>query len=318
LNGPSPGKYFFMGNSTIARVLQNPTLSSLATLLGLTLFVFAAKPGPTVQPLGGNLYAYISDNDGSANSTIVVGPSSILVVDTGLNRTEGEKLLREIRKISPLPIAYVVNTHYHPDHQGGNGIVAPDAAVISSPFTREKTAELSARMSAGPAKAPGSEFMFRPATVTFTQKLTVHMGDEPVEVIAAWPAHTMGDVYVYFPREKTVSTGDLYLTNSVPAMDEGSAAHWIQDLDQILALPAEHFVPGHFEVGTRQTIQRFRDYMADLYAQVQQLAQAGATEADIRAKVQEPKFIDFRQYPKYEATFADNAAAMYRQIRAAH
>ena len=69
--------------------------------------------------------------------------------------------------------------------------------------------------------------------------------------MAAWPAHTMGDIYVYFPKERTVATGDLYLTNSVPAMDEGSAAHWIQDLDQILALPADHFVPGHFEVGTQ-------------------------------------------------------------------
>jgi glyoxylase-like metal-dependent hydrolase (beta-lactamase superfamily II) len=125
----------------------------------------------------------------------------------------------------------------------------------------------------------------------------------------------MGDVYVYFPKEKAVATGDLYLTNSVPAMDQGSAAHWIQDLDQILALPAEQFVPGHFEVGTRKTLQRFRDYMADLYAQVQQLAQSGATEAEVLQKVKEPNFMDFRQYPKYEATFGDNAVAMYRQIR---
>jgi len=278
----------------------------------------AAGPGPRVESLGPNLYAYISDNDGSANSTFLVGPSSIFVVDAGLDRTEGEKILHEIRKISVRPIAYIVNTHYHPDHQGGNGAVGPDATIISSPFTREKTIAVAAAMSKpDPQRAgkPAHEFLFRPATVTFSEKMTVYLGDEPVEIVSAGPAHTMGDVYVYFPKERTVAMGDLYLTNSVPAMDEGSAAHWIQDLNQILALSADHFVPGHFEVGTRQTVQRFRDYMADLDAQVVQLAKAGANEAEVRQKIQLPQYQDFRQYPKYEATFGDNAAAILGQIR---
>jgi cyclase len=283
------------------------------------VLAFSAASGPRVESLGRNLYAYISDNDGSANSTFLVGPSSILVVDCGVDRTEGAKILHEIRKISPLPVAYIVNTHYHPDHQGGDGVVGPDATVISSPFTREKTIALTAATSRPDSARPaGHEFMFRPATATFTQKMTIYLGDEPVEIVAAWPAHTLGDVYVYFPKERTVATGDLYLTNSVPAMDEGSAAHWIQDLDQILALPADHFVPGHFEVGTRQTIQRFRDYMADLDAQVQKLAQAGATEDEVRQKIQLPQYGDFRQYAKYEATFGDNAVAILRQIRASN
>jgi cyclase len=286
-------------------------------ILGASAFAFSVPDGPRVDSLGPNLYTYISDNDGSANSTFLIGPKSILVVDSGIDRTEGEKLLREIRKISPLPVAYIVNTHYHPDHQGGNGVVGPDATIISSPFTREKTIAVAAATSKPEAARPaGHEFVFRPATETFTEKLTIYLGDDPVEILAAWPAHTLGDVYVYFPKQRTVATGDLYLTNSVPAMDQGSAAHWIQDLDQILALPADHFVPGHFEVGTRQTIQRFRDYMNDLNTQVEKLAKAGASEDEIRQKITLPLYSDFRQYPKYDATFGDNAAAILKQIRA--
>jgi cyclase len=295
-------------------------LSVWVLILGVSLLAISAAPGPQVESLGPHLYAYISDNDGSANSTFLVGPTSILVVDAGLDGIEGEKILREIRKISPRPIAYIVNTHYHPDHQGGNGAVGPGATIISSPFTRERTVAMAAEMAAPkpdsqPTGKPAHEFLFRPATVTFGEKLTVYLGDEPVEIVSAWPAHTMGDVYVYFPNERTVAMGDLYLTNSVPAMDEGSAAHWIQDLDQILALSADHFVPGHFEVGTRQTVQRFRNYMADLDAQVVRLAQTGATEAEVRQKIQLPQYQDFRQYPKYQATFGDNAAAILSQIR---
>ncbi len=302
----------------LSKGLRTQVLLIGALILGVSLMAASAAPGPRVESLSGNLYAYISDNDGSANSTFLVGPSSILVVDAGLDRTEGEKILREIRKISSRPIAYIVNTHYHPDHQGGNGVVGPDATIISSPFTREKTIAVAAAASkpdSQRAGTPAHEFLFRPAAVTFTEKMTVYIGDEPVEIVSAWPAHTMGDVYVYFPKEHTVAMGDLYLTNSVPAMDQGSAAHWIQDLDQILALPADHFVPGHFEVGTRQTVQRFRNYMADLDAQVVQLAQAGATEAEVRQKIQLPQYQDFRQYPKYQATFGDNAVAILSQIR---
>jgi cyclase len=297
--------------------LRTQLLCVSIVILGASAFAFSAPAGPRVDPLGPNLYAYISDNDGSANSTFLIGPKNILVVDSGIDRTEGEKLLREIRKISPLPIAFIVNTHYHPDHQGGNGIVGPDAAIISSPFTREKTIAVAAATSKPEAARPaGHEFVFRPATETFTQKLTLYIGDDPVEIMAAWPAHTLGDIYVYFPKQRTVATGDLYLTNAVPAMDQGSAAHWVEDLDQILALPADHFVPGHFDVGTRQTIRRFRDYMADLDAQVVKLAATGATEEEVRQKIQLPQYSDLRQYPKYEATFGDNAAAILKQIRA--
>jgi cyclase len=297
--------------------LRAQLLCASMVILGVQAFAISAPAGPRVESLGPNLYAYISDNDGSANSTFLVGPKNILVVDSGIDRTEGDKILREIRKISPLPVAYIVNTHYHPDHQGGNGIVGPDATIVSSPFTREKTIAVAAATSKpAAARPPGHEFIFRAATETFTEKLTIYLGDDPVEIIAAWPAHTLGDVYVYFPNQRSVATGDLYLTNSVPAMDQGSAAHWIQDLDQILALPADHFVPGHFEVGTRQTIQRFRDYLADLDAQVVKLAAAGASEEEVRQKIQLPQFSDLRQYPKYEATFGDNAAAILKQIRA--
>lgn len=287
----------------------------------LTLFLgaasaLAAAGGPTVQALAPNLYAYISDNDGSANSTFLIGPSSILVVDAGLNRTEGGKILREIRKLSPLPVAYIVNTHYHPDHQGGDGVVGPNATVISSPFTRDKTAALAARISGTGSPPPANlDFALHPADITFSQTLTVYVGDDPVEIVAAWPAHTMGDVYVYFPKQRTVSTGDLYLTNSAPAMDEGSAAHWIEDLNQILSLPADHFVPGHFEVGTRQTLQSFRDYMVDLDAEVQQLMRSGATEDQIRQGIRLPKYKDFRQFPNFKATFDDNAVSIFHQIQ---
>ena len=293
----------------------------LLTVAGLLLFsgISGAASGPRIEQLGRNLYAYVSDNDHSANSTFLIGQHGILVVDTGLDAVEGQKLLSEIRKLSSLPIQFIVNTHYHPDHQGANAVVGPDAVVISSPFTRERTLQIMAQMleertksGAGTPAAP--KFAFRAATETLAQRLTIYLDEDAVEIICPGPGHTMGDVYVFFPNQRSVAAGDLYMTRSSPAMDQGSAANWIRTLDVILALPADHFVPGHFEVGTRETFTRFRDYLADLYAQVDRLHRAGDSVEQVRQQIDMKKYADFRQYPQFEATFADNAESIYHQL----
>jgi cyclase len=291
------------------------------TIVVFLMFVLLTSPvsiTAQVQSLGQNIYAYISDNDHSANSTFLIGLSGILVVDTGLNETDGRKLLHEIRKISGLPITHIVNTHYHPDHQGGNEVVGPNALVISSPFTRERTAALMEQIekntAAKPTAASGPTFHFQLASETFEKKLTIYLGEDQVEIVSPGPAHTMGDIYVWFPRQRTVAMGDLYLTNSSPAMDQGSTSNWIRSLDEILSLPAVRFVPGHFEVGSRRTVLRFRDYLVDLHSQVRRLHDAGATEEQVRNQIQMAKYSDFRQYPQFEATFGDNAISMFRQM----
>jgi|SRR5579872_1201848 len=153
-----------------------------------------AMPGglgsPAAQSLGAGLYAYISDNDASCNSLFLIGKKAILVVDTGLNDMEGEKLLAAIRSISPLPVRYIVNTHYHPDHQAANGIVGPASEVASTLFTRQRTIELMNR------RAPSVHF--RPAAITITREADIYLDDQQVHVEFAGPAHTMGDLVVYF------------------------------------------------------------------------------------------------------------------------
>jgi len=262
---------------------------------------------PNVKQIGKGLYAYVSDNDSSANSTFLVDGSGILVVDTGLNATEGGKLLRAIRGVSNLPVKYVVNTHYHPDHQGGNEVVGPDATIISTDFTRERTLALT--------KVPAMEsFRFRPANLTFEKKITLHMEDQAVEIFFSGKAHTSGDVLVYFPAQRAIAMGDLFLNKSSPAMDDGSVESWIQVLDHVLQLPVERAVPGHFEVGTRSDLQRFRDYLSDLYEQMKALKKSGETLEQVRRDIRMEKYSDFRQYPKYEATFSENARTIYQQI----
>ena len=278
-------------------------------LLVLLAFSAVGRASPVPKQIGPGLYAYISDNDGSANSTFLVGKDGILVVDTGVDAKEGGKLLTAIRSVSNLPVKYIVNTHYHPDHQGGNSVVGPAAVVISTEWTREHTIPMSRSQPA----ANGSRF--QPADVTFTDQLTLHLEPYTAKIYFPGKAHTSGDALVYFPEQRAIATGDLFLTRSSPAIDHGSVKSWITALDQVLELPVDSIVPGHFELAGKPELKRFRDYLSDLYTQVHNLYEKRATLEEVRRDIHMEKYSDFRQYPKYEATFADNAETIYHELQ---
>jgi len=285
-------------------------------LAGAILLAFSPAQA-SVQKIGPDLYAYISANDASGNSTFLIGDRGILVVDTGLNEQEGRALLGEIRKISPLPVRWIINTHYHADHRGGNRVVGPDAEIISTGFTRTRVL----RSDEEPAKPASRPPDYGLNVVTgFTNGdqagLTLDVGGHEVRIYHPGPAHTRGDLVIYFPDQHTVATGDLFLNGSCPAMDDGDMENWIAALDHLLSLPVEHVVPGHFELATKVELRHFRDYLADLRDQVARMYQQGLTIEQVKSGLDLHGYKDLRQFPQYEATFADNAAAYYAQLQA--
>jgi hypothetical protein len=97
-------------------------------------------------------------------------------------------------------------------------------------------------------------------------------------------------------------------------MDDGDMENWVMALDQMLALPADHIVPGHFELATKSELQRFRNYLVELQDQVARMHRQGMRLEQVQASLALDSYKNFRQYPNYEATFKDNAAAYYRQL----
>lgn len=284
-------------------MMNRPNHISALLLLS---FLWSFPASASVQKIGPDLYAYISENDSSANSTFLVSDRGILVVDTGLNAEEGRKLLLEIRKISPAPVRWIVNTHYHPDHRGGNAVVGPDAVVITTEQTRK-----AALKSQSNGLTPGYGVN---ETFTGMNGPTLFVGGHEVRIYHPGPAHTMGDAVVYFPDLHAIATGDLFLNKSCPAMDQGDLENWVKALDAMLALPVEHIVPGHFELATRDDLQHFRNYLADLRGQVKAMFDRGMSLEQVKQGLHLDVYKDLRQFPQYEATFAANAESYYQQL----
>jgi cyclase len=286
------------------------TRSACRLLIGALLHLAVLSASASVHKIGPDLYAYISENDSSANSTFLVSERGILVVDTGLNQQEGQRLLNEIRKISSAPVRWIVNTHYHPDHRGGNSVVGPNAVIISTDETRAAVLRSRKNPEVKDKRRAAPQYQLNETS----RGLTLFVGKHEVIIYYPGPAHTRGDAIVYFRGEHAVATGDLFLTNSCPAMDDGDMENWIVALDQILALPVEHVVPGHFELATKTELQSFRNYLADLRDQVARMYHQGMALDQVQKQLDLPAYKDFRQYPQYEATFKDNAAAYYGQL----
>src|SRR5581483_1453497 len=90
--------------------------------------------------------------------------------------------------------------------------------------------------------------------------------------------------------------------------------NWIHALDHMLELPIEHVVPGHFELATKTDLRSFRNYLADLRDQVARMYAEGKTLEQVQKALNLSAYKGFRQFPNYEATFKDNAAAYYHQL----
>jgi glyoxylase-like metal-dependent hydrolase (beta-lactamase superfamily II) len=290
------------------QMIHSPIRQPLRGLCVLFLLCFAGiSSSASVQKIGPDLYAYISENDSSSNSTFLVSEQGILVVDTGLNAQEGRKLLDEIRKFSSAPVRWIVNTHYHPDHRGGNSTVGPDAIIISTEQTRK--AVLRSPSHTGAARGYQLNEVFLTASGP-----TFFVGGHEVRIYYPGPAHTMGDAVVYFPDQHAIATGDLFLNNSCPAIDQGDLENWITALEHMFELPIDQVVPGHFELATKSELQNFHNYLADLRDQVRRMYEQGKSLAQIQKRLDLSAYKGLRQFPQYEATFKDNAAVYYKQL----
>ena len=234
-----------------------------------------------------NVYSYVGGKDASsthsfaANAGIVVGRDGILVIDTLISVKEGERFLADIRKVSDKPIKYVVNTHTHLDHAFGNCVFAKlGAAVISHDADRkllekvgESTLKNIANFGLKPEDMKGTEIVY-PA-LTFSERMTIDLGGEIVELIRTAPSHTEGSVIVFLPARKLLFSGDILFTDFHPYLADGDIPGWTRTLDSLIAMDVERIIPGHGPLSTKKDLREMKEYLVLFDAKARELAAGG-------------------------------------------
>ena len=185
------------------------------------------------------------------NISFIVGSKGIAVIDTGGSLKVGQQLHEAIRKVSPLPILYVINTHVHPDHIFGNAAFLQDKPIFVGheklPDAMERRRENYLRINQqwlGDAFA-GSEIVKPSALVKGSLKLD--LGDRSLLLTSYPTAHTNTDLTVFDDKSSTLWTGDLLFVERTPSID-GDIKGWLSVINELKVHEAENAIPGHSSI----------------------------------------------------------------------
>ena len=217
--------------------------------------------------------------------SVLSGADGVLLVDSQFAPLT-DKLVAAIRKVSDKPIRFLVDTHVHPDHVGGNANFAKLGATI---FARD---QLRYRLEHPNPAADGTPGKPAPEqalpVVTYNASLSIHIDGEDVRLLPVVAAHTDGDTVVSFPGHDILAVGDIFRSYGYPYVDlssGGTLAGILEGLSEILdrAGPATKIIPGHGPIVDRTAVLAQRDLILSVRGKVQKLVEQGKTLDEVVA-----------------------------------
>ena len=198
-----------------------------------------------------------------------------------------DKILAAVKAISPAPVRFVVNTHWHGDHTGGNENMGKTGALLvahENVRRRMSTEQFSAAFGRKTEASPEAAL----PVVTFTDAVTFHWNGDEIRVYHVPPAHTDGDAVIHFVKADVVHMGDVFFNGSYPFVDASSGGRidgYIAAADRVLAGITEktQIIPGHGPVGTKADLQAFREMLKTVRDRIAKLKAEGKSRTEVVA-----------------------------------
>jgi len=230
------------------------------------------RPPLTIEKVTDNLYVIIGNG---GNVAAMPTNEGVLLVDDKF-AADAPEIVAKVKTISDKPIRYILNTHQHPDHTGGNEpMLAASAEIII---------HKNARANMVTNKMPGLP------RITFNDESQVFLGGKEVLAKYIGRGHTNGDAVIYFPSERVLHTGDLFVNGGAPFIDYsagGTIVEWDKTLENALKFDFDTVIPGHGPVAKRADLVKWRETLAALRAHAKSACAGGATDALKRMNLDE-------------------------------
>src|SRR5580765_3332967 len=258
-------------------------LGAVATIGAAQQAAQAPAPAPiTMKQIKPNVWAALGGAGG--NVTVIVGQTSVIVVDAKQTEPGAKDLLAEIAKITPKPVKTALITHSDGDHV--NGLAASPAGITTIAHQNNKKEQETA-LAAGGRGAPPADKL--PNQVVTKTKEALTFDGVKLELYHFAPAHTSGDLIVFLPDQKICSTGDIVVMNraddnpNIHFEKNGSTAGWLENVKGMIALNADTYVTGHGDLATKADLQRKLNVTTERRNKIAALIKEGKTLDQIKA-----------------------------------
>lgn len=294
----------------------------LAVCVGLISLstVAAQELGPNIRKIKDGIYVYVGTNFNS-NCGIVLTQEGVVLIDSGHNPTDSRAIFDAVKKLSPLPIRFLLDTEPHPDHTTGHFIFSPPATVIAhegatqSMIGREKETpgRIEKLAGASPEMRKALEgYRFVPPQVEYRDKMTLNVGERTFELMYLKGVHSEADTAVWLPKERV-----LFSASGI-VVDQFNILRPFVTIPDILAaakmmkaLNPEFVIPGHGQPGTVKIFDDTEKYYALLVERVGKLAKEGKSLDEIKKEVKMP---EYDQWATKER-FPTNVEAAYKVVK---
>jgi glyoxylase-like metal-dependent hydrolase (beta-lactamase superfamily II) len=269
----------------------------IVSLLGVWVYAQNAKPPGPLRIAQVKPGLHMISGEGG-NVAVLATDEGVVLVDDMFDRNHAD-ILTQVKSVSDRPLRYVINTHQHDDHAGGDMKMLPIAEVIAHKNVRANLAHIRQPYY---EDTPGTPIGL--PRITFSDETSVFLGGRETRAKYFGRGHTNGDAVVYFPELKTIHTGDLFLGRQSGALGSGLAAtpartrppgvniyvdyaqggsflDWTKTLDGVLALDFDTVIPGHGPVSTKDDVAKFRADLETMRNRLAGMIKSGTSKSDL-------------------------------------
>ena len=301
--------------------MKNKTAAALASFASLAFIGSASAQdlGPQIQKMGEGIYVYVGKNFNS-NTGIILTDEGVVLIDSGHAPTDSLAVAAAVKKLTPMPVRFLIDTEPHPDHTTGHFVFSPPATIIAAEGAgdsmRNREKETPDRIEKLAATSPEMKkalegYKFVPPQIEYHQKMTLHVGERTFELTYLKGVHSEADTAIWMPKERVLFSASAYVTDQINIFRP------IVTITDILAagklmkeLNPEHVVPGHGQPTTAKLFDDGAKYYALLVERVGAMMKEGKSLDQIKKDVRMPEYASWASQER----FPTNVDAAYRML----